>query len=129
MQEKLDALWLEILEPQIDGKVVSYLSSCHPVYKKLRRRQEELVERHPSIIALEVNDDEITLSKREHQALREYMDNQTEMEVLEKSYSVYYAQAATLSYNELLKKLYQEINWEEECQEDEGGKLQTTAHE
>lgn len=83
MQEKLDALWLEILEPQIDGKVVSYLSSCHPVYKKLRRRQEKLVERYPLIIALEVNDDEITLSKREHQALREYMDNQTEMEVLE----------------------------------------------
>lgn len=33
MQEKLDALWLEILEPQIDGKVVSYLSSRHPDYK------------------------------------------------------------------------------------------------
>lgn len=129
MQEKLDTLWLEILEPQIDGKVVSYLSSCHTAYIKLRRRQEELVERYPSIIALEVGDDEITLSKREHQALREYMDNQTEMEVLEKSYSVYYAQAATLSYNELLKKLYQEINREEEYQEDEGGKPQTTAHE
>lgn len=129
MQEKLDVLWLEILEPQIDGKVVSYLSSCHPDYRKLRRRQEELVERYPSIIALEVGDDEITLSKREHQALREYMDNQTEMEVLEKSYSVYYAQAAVFSYKELLKKLYQEINREEECQEDEGGKLQTTAHE
>ena len=79
MQEKLDALWLEILEPQIDGKVVSYLSSRHPDYKKLRCRQEELVERYPSIIALEVGDDEITLNKREHQALREYMDNQTEM--------------------------------------------------
>lgn len=129
MQEKLDALWLEIIEPQIDGKVVSYLSSCHPVYKKLRRRQEELVERYPSIIDLEVGDDEITLSKREHQALREYMDNQTEMEVFEKSYSVYYAQAAMLSYKELLKKLYQEINREEECQEDESDQSKDTANE
>ncbi len=129
MQKKLDALWLEILEPQIDGKVVSYLSSCHPDYKKLRRRQEELVEGYPSIIALEVGNDEITLSKREHQALREYLDNQTEMEVLEKSYSVYYAQAAMLFYKELLKKLYQEINREEECQEDESGESENTAHE
>lgn len=129
MQEKLDTLWLEILEPQIDGKVVSYLSSCHPVYKKMRRRQEELVERYPSIIDLEVGDDEITLSKREHQALREYMDNQTEMEVFEKSYSVYYAQAAMLSYKELLKKLYQEINREEECQEDESDQSKDTANE
>lgn len=129
MQKKLDALWLEILEPQIDGKVVSYLSSCHPDYKKLRRRQEELVEGYPSIIALEVGDDEITLSKREHQALREYLDNQTEMEVLEKSYSVYYAQAAMLFYKELLKKLYQEINREKECQEDESGESEDAAHE
>ena len=129
MQKKLDALWLEILEPQIDGKVVSYLSSCHPDYKKLRRRQEELVEGYPSIIALEVGDDEITLSKREHQALREYLDNQTEMEVLEKSYSVYYAQAAMLFYKELLKKLYQEINRAEECKEDERGESEDTAHE
>ena len=89
MQQKLDALWLEILEPQIDGKVVSYLSGCHPNYRKLRCRQKELIDEYPSIIALEVGDDEITLSKREHQAFREYMDNQTEMEVLEKSYSVY----------------------------------------
>ena len=129
MQEKLDALWLEILEPQIDGKVVSYLSSRHPDYKKLRCRQEELVERYPSIIALEVGDDEITLNKREHQALREYMDNQTEMEVLEKSYSVYYAQAAMLSYKELLKKLYQEINRAEECKEDERVESEDTSHE
>ena len=114
MQEKLDALWLAILEPQIDGKVVSYLSDQHPEYKKLRRRQEELVMRYPSIIALEVGDDEITLGKKEHQALREYMDNQTEMEVLEKSYSVYYVQASMLSYKELLKKLYQEINREDD---------------
>lgn len=114
MQEKLDALWLEILEPLIDGKVVSYLSDQHPEYKKLRRRQEELVMRYPSIIALEVGDDEITLSKKEHQALREYMDNQTEMEVLEKSYSVYYVQASMISYKELLKKLYQEINREDD---------------
>lgn len=95
----------------------------------MRRRQEELVEGYPSIIALEVGDDEITLSKREHQALREYLDNQTEMEVLEKSYSVYYAQAAMLFYKELLKKLYQEINREEECQEDESGESEDAAHE
>lgn len=119
MQEKLDALWLEILEPQIDGKVVAYLSDQHPEYKKLRRRQEELVMRYPSIIALEVGDDEITLSKKEHQALREYMDNQTEMEVLEKSYSVYYVQASMLSYKELLKKLYREINRENDNRDTE----------
>lgn len=57
------------------------------------------------------------------------MDNQTEMEVLEKSYSVYYAQAAMLSYKELLKKLYQEINRAEECKEDERGESEDTAHE
>lgn len=119
MQEKLDALWLEILEPQIDGKVVAYLSDQHPEYKKLRRRQEELVMRYPSIIALEVGDDEITLSKKEHQALREYMDNQTEMEVLEKSYSVYYVQASMLSHKELLKKLYREINRENDNRDTE----------
>ena len=129
MQEKLDALWLEVFEPQIDGKVVSYLSSRHPDYKKLRCRQEELVKRYPTIIALEIGDDEISLNKEEHRALREYMDNQTEMEVLEKSYSVYYAQAAMLSYKELLKKLYQEINREEKCKEDEGGESEDTAHE
>ena len=97
MQEKLDALWLEILEPQIDGKVVSYLSSRHPDYKKLRCRQEELVKRYPTIIALEIGDDEISLNKEEHRARRENRDTQTEMEVLEKSYSGYSAQAAMLS--------------------------------
>lgn len=114
MQEKLDALWLEIFEPQIDGKVVSYLSDCHPVYKKLRSRQEELTGIYPSIIALEIGDEEMTLSKEEHQAFREYMDNQTEMEVLEKSYSVYYAQAAMFSYKDLLQELYREINRKED---------------
>ncbi len=75
MQEKLDALWLEIFEPQIDGKVVSYLNDCHPVYTKLRSIQEELTEMYPSIIPLEIGDEEMILSKEEHQAFREYMDN------------------------------------------------------
>lgn len=119
MLEELDALWLNLVEPQIDGKVVAYLSSSHPDYKKLIKKQDELIRNYPVLVSIEVGDDEIALSREEHQAFKEYMDNQTEMEVLEKSYSVYYAQAAVFSYQELLKELYREMNQNAECQEDE----------
>lgn len=119
MLEELDALWLNLVEPQIDGKVVSYLSSCHPDYKRLMKIQDELIRKYPVLVAIEVSDEKISLSREEHKAFREYMDNQTEMEVLEKSYSVYYAQAAVFSYQELLKELYREMNQNAECQEDE----------
>lgn len=118
MQEQLDALWMEVMEPQIDGKVVSYLSACHPDYKKLLGRQIELTIKYPIIAAIETNEEEITLSSEEHRAFREYMDNQTEIETLEKAYSFFYGQAAKVLYTELLKELYQDINQaeRESCQ-------------
>lgn len=115
MVEKLDALWLEVIEPQIDGKAITYLKACHPDYKKLIDRQIELTIKYPVIAAIETNEDELTISSEEHRALREYIDNQTEMETLEKAYSYFYGQAATIHYRELLKKLYQDINQAEKC--------------
>lgn len=43
MNKNLDALWLEEMEPHVDGKIIWYLRTHHERYGKLLLKHEELL--------------------------------------------------------------------------------------
>lgn len=114
MEVKLDELWLEAVELQVEQQVVRYLRSNHEDYKNMQNRVWELLAQYPILNELTDSADEIKLNAEEHRALREFIQIQDGIQRLEKEYSYYYGQSNVFSYGRILKNLYQEIQPEGE---------------
>ena len=80
MDKNLDALWLEEMEPHIDGKIIRYLRTHHGRYGKLLQKHEELLKSYPVLVSVINEDEKITLDQEEHCALRRFMAVQNEMD-------------------------------------------------
>lgn len=110
MELKLDELWMEAVELQVDQLVVGYLRKSHADYQNMQKRQWQLLEQYPVLSELIDSADEIKLNKEEHRALREFIQIQDGMQRLEKEYSYYYGQSNVFSYGKMLKTLNHEMN-------------------
>ena len=106
MDKNLDALWLEEMEPHIDGKIIRYLRTHHENYGKLLQNHEELLQRYPILVSVINGDEKITLDQEEHRALRRFMTVQNEMDSIVMRYSYFFGQARMFDYFEMLKDLY-----------------------
>ena len=101
MELKLDELWMEAVELQVDQLVVGYLRKGHADYQNMQKRQWQLLEQYPVLSELIDSADEIKLNKEEHRALREFIQIQDGMQRLEKEYSYYYGQSNVFSYGNM----------------------------
>lgn len=106
MDKNLDALWLEEIEPHIDGKIIRYLRTHHERYGKLRQKHEELLKRYPVLISVINEEEKIILEQEEHRALRRFIAVQNEMDSIVMRYSFFFGQTRMFDYFELLKDLY-----------------------
>lgn len=110
MHKELEELWLEAIELKTDGQVTTYLRNHHAEYQDAAKRQKELVEQYPVIIEVLEGEGFIDLDTDEHRAFREYLNEQADMERLEREYYYYYGQSHVFSYGRILKQLQKEIN-------------------
>lgn len=110
MHKELDELWMDALEMRLDQQVVTYLRRNHPEYQDISRRQRETAERYPVLIEVLEGNGCVALNEAEHCALKEYLANRNDMELLEREYYYYYGQSQALSYGRMLKSLNQEIS-------------------
>ena len=106
MEKNLDALWLEEMEPHIDGKIIRYLRTHHERYGKLLQKHEELLKSYPILVSVINEDEKITLDQEEHHALRRFMAVQNEMDSIVIRYSYFFGQARIFDYFEMLKDLH-----------------------
>lgn len=75
MNQSLDELWLEALEPKLDSQIVSYLKGNHPDYQETLERQERLTQRYTILISVLNAAEETMLNREEYKALSDYMAN------------------------------------------------------
>ena len=123
MNKNLDALWLEEMEPHVDGKIIRYLRTHHERYGKLLLKHEELLKKYPALVSVINNDEEkITLNQEEHCALRRFMAVQNEMDSIVIRYSYFFGQARMFDYFEMLKDLYDKFKQDEGKKEERSDK-------
>ena len=123
MNKNLDALWLEEMEPHVDGKIIRYLRTHHERYGKLLLKHEELLKKYPALVSVINNDEEkITLNQEEHCALRRFMAVQNEMDSIVIRYSYFFGQARMFDYFEMLKDLYDKSKQDEGKKEERSDK-------
>ncbi len=116
MNKNLDALWLEEMEPHVDGKIIRYLRTHHERYGKLLLKHEELLKKYPALVSVINDEEKITLDQEEHCAFRRFMAVQNEMDSIVMRYSYFFGQARMFDYFEMLKDLY------DKSKQDEGKK-------
>lgn len=129
MHRQLDTLWLEEAEPQIDSRIVRYLKKHHEKYQSLLERQNELLGRHPVIVSVINDDEEMVLSREEHKALKEYMANQSEMDGIVIEYSYFFGQTIMFDYVEVLNILYHKLKKEDEGRKERGNRKMSMSFE
>lgn len=127
MDKNLDSLWLEEIEPHIDGKIIRYLRTHHERYGKLLQKHEELLENYPVLVSVINDEEKITLDQEEHRALRRFMTVQNEMDSIVVRYSYFFGQARMLDYFELLKDLYDKSKQDHGKKEERGDKRMPTS--
>ena len=76
MERRLDELWMEAVELQVDRLVVGYLRKSHADYQNMQKRQWDLLDQYPVLNELIDSADEIKLNPEEHRALRELIQIQ-----------------------------------------------------
>lgn len=98
MHRRLDTLWLEEVEPQVDSRIVQYLKKHREKYQSLLERQNELLGRHSVIVSVINDDEEMVLSREAHKALKEYMANQSEMDGIVIEYSYFFGRLCLIMW-------------------------------
>lgn len=129
MEKNLDALWLEEMEPHIDGKIIRYLRTHHERYGKLLQKHEELLKSYPILVSVINEDEKITLDQEEHHALRRFMAVQNEMDSIVIRYSYFFGQARIFDYFEMLKDLHDTSKQDNGKKEERGDKRMATYEE
>ena len=129
MDKNLDALWLEEMEPHIDGKIIRYLRTHHGRYGKLLQKHEELLKSYPVLVSVINEDEKITLDQEEHCALRRFMAVQNEMDSIVIRYSYFFGQARIFDYFEMLKDLHDTSKQDNGKKEERGDKRMATYEE
>lgn len=62
MERRLDELWTEAVELQVDRLVVGYLRKSHADYQNMQKRQWDLLDQYPVLNELIDSADEIKLN-------------------------------------------------------------------
>lgn len=110
MHVQLEELWMDAIEMKVGGQIVNYLRKEHPDYQDIEKRQKKLIKDYPMLQKVLDGDGAVTLNEKEHDALKEYLSNQDDMERLEKEYHYYYGQSHVFSYGRMLRSIQKEIN-------------------
>lgn len=100
--------WLPEIESDIDNRVVRYLNQYHEEYQKLRKAAEEIQNQYSNMLfRMSSEEEEITLSAKEHQVYNEYQQIQSDIRGIERLYYYLMGQADWKKYNRILKKISQ----------------------
>ena len=110
MHRELEELWMDAIELKADEQVVTYLRNHHKEYQEISERQKKLVEQYPVLLELLEGDGCVTLNEAEHRAIKVFLNEQADLDRLEKEYHYYYGQSHVFSYGRILKQLQKEIN-------------------
>ena len=129
MRRRLDTLWLEEAEPQVDSRIVRYLKKHHEKYQSLLKSQNELLERYPVIVSVINDDEEMVLSREAHKAFKEYMTNQSKMDSIVIEYSYFFGQTIMFDYVEVLNVLYHKLKKEDEGRKERGNRKMSMSFE
>lgn len=103
MKDK-DSIWSNYIEAELDQRVINYLKGSKD-YNELKKQITELGEKYPILIDILEGQEDIFISKEEHEAYQKYETLQHEAERLEKKYHYLMGQADLISYSQILKSL------------------------
>lgn len=102
--------WLPEIESDIDNRVVRYLDQYHEEYQKLRKSAKKIQNQYNDMLfQMNSEQEEITLSAKEHQVYNEYRQIQSDIEGIERLYYYLMGQADWKKHNRVLKKLSKDI--------------------
>ncbi len=79
-------VWMDVLEAEVDNRVIQYLTSNSGEYRNLQNQMRDLMKNASGVKELLDDGKEIQLSEQEHQVYQEYRRLRSEMDALERKH-------------------------------------------
>ena len=106
MAGQQDIIWNEqCLGIRVGEQVYTYLKKHHPEYQRLQKEILELTEKYPAIDSFMDSEQEVSLTAKEHWAIHQYFELESEKEMIEEEYHFFIGQAQMISYGAMLGKI------------------------